>query len=256
MNFEGHGDYNVIGNSMSNDEDREDCRINFSSSSSFSIPTGARIKKVLLYWSASGTLTKSAEVNLNGRTVRAARTYHGGYNAYRFYGAEADVTHLVSPGFVTVSGIWYDNRGQLCTGNAAYAAWNMVIVYVSPFVPRARINLCSDWFRFTFPAGSYSSHVGCINYPQSSFSKTTVVTYESDNYKGEHFFINGGYRGDNLFRGTRAPNLDIRTFDITSVVRSGAHSIVYTIRSYLVHSRFGPAVEGLFMPIRVVLYRL
>lgn len=83
------------------------------------------------------------------------------------------------------------------------------------------------------------------------------MTFESDGYKGEYFFINSGYLGDNLFASNTAPNLDIRTFDLRSIVRSGASFISYTIKSYYVKTeRFGGAVEGLFMPLRVVYYTL
>ena len=257
VNFQGHGDYSVIGNSMSYDEDRENCAIKSSSSTWYTLPTGAVVKKAILFWSASGRMTKHATAHLNNNLVSATRTYFGGSSGYHFYGAEADVTHLVrGSGDYTVSGVWYDNRGLLCTGNAAYAAWSLVIVYEKMDLPLARINVCTDNFRFTFPAGVYSSYVDCVEGFKDSKARTTVVTFESDAYKGEHFFINQNFKGDNVFKGNTAPNLDIVTFDISEVVRTLVTRITYTIKSYFVRTRFGGAIEGLFMPIRVVYHTL
>lgn len=256
-NFEGPGDYVVIGNSGSNDEDRDDCSINPSSSATLSIPSGARIKKAYLYWSASGQIFKNADARLNGHFVGATKTFRGGASGYSFYGAVADVTGIVhGAGSYIVSNIWYDNRGLLCFGNAAYAAWSMVVVYERADLPKARINVCYNDFTFTFPAGTYTNHVGCIQGSSSTRARTTVVAFEGDAYKGEHFFINNVFKGNNLFRGSTAPNLDIRTFDILPIVKTGVRSITYTIKSFFVQTRFGGAVEGLVYPLRVTYHTI
>lgn len=258
INLEGPGDYEVIGNSMSRDEDREDCTILPFSSAVLSIPLGARVKSALLYWSASGHMTNTDGVMFNGIRITASNIYLGGYHSYRFYGAVADVTELVDgSGAIIVSDIPYDASGILCSGNAAYAAWALAVVYERADLPRQRINLCFDNFQFTFPAGVYSSSVKCIDGGSSTISaKTTVVTFESDSYKGEFFSISGSFLGDNLFRGQTAPNLDILNFDPVALqkIREGQTSLVYTVQSYYVETRFGGAIEGLFMPLRVVAY--
>eukprot|EP00179_Madagascaria_erythrocladioides_P008511 CAMPEP_0198312630 /NCGR_PEP_ID=MMETSP1450-20131203/3934_1 /TAXON_ID=753684 ORGANISM="Madagascaria erythrocladiodes, Strain CCMP3234" /NCGR_SAMPLE_ID=MMETSP1450 /ASSEMBLY_ACC=CAM_ASM_001115 /LENGTH=472 /DNA_ID=CAMNT_0044015581 /DNA_START=1 /DNA_END=1419 /DNA_ORIENTATION=- len=257
FDYEGSVDYKVVGNSMSYHEARDNCAQKSSSSASLSIPAGVRVKSAHLYWSASGTTSKTLSARLNGHYLTAERTWTGGYQSYQFYGAMTDVTHLVSAsGHYTVSGLWYDNSGILCWGNAAYASWVIVVVYEEASLPNSRINFCYDDFKFTFPQGTYRSSVDCIKKSGScpSEATTTVVTFESDAYKGEYFFLGQSYMGDNLFRGSTAPNLDIRDFDISGHVNSGISRLDYTLKSYYTHTVYGAAVEGLFMPIRIVKY--
>lgn len=256
VNFEGPGDYVVVGASMSVDEDRSNCAILSSSTASLSVPAGAKVKSALLYWSASGFISKTAQVQLNGNTVTAGRMYRGGSSGFHFYGSATDVTSLVSgSGSYTVSGIWYDNGNPYCNANAAYAAWTMVVVYERADLPRAQINVCFDDFTFTYPAGTYTSNVGCVaGNSGTRNARTTVVSFESDAYKGEDFLISGQPRGNGLFRGSTAPNLDILSFDVLGLVQSGVSSISYTFRTYVTNTVFGRAIEGLFLPIRVVYY--
>ncbi|CAN8065626.1 unnamed protein product [Agarophyton chilense] len=256
--FDGPGDYEVIGNSLSLDEDRENCGIRSSSSALLKVPNGAKVRKAILYWSASGKLEKKAKATLNGVTYEAQKIFSGGYGQTTFYGAWADVTSAVRQnGAYNVGGIWYDNGEPYCSLNAAYAAWTVIVIYERADLPIARVNFCANDFTFTFPAGTYTNTVGCIGGTSTtSTARTTVVTFESDGYKGENFFINGRYLGDNLFRGSTSPNFDIRSFDVVNVVRAQVRFISYTIRSYFVRTRFGGAIEGLFMPIRVVYHTL
>ncbi|PXF49377.1 hypothetical protein BWQ96_00693 [Gracilariopsis chorda] len=257
--FDGPGDYVVIGNSLSRDEDRDNCEVKPSSSAKLRIPNGARIKKAILYWSASGRIGKYARATLNDKVVFAQKVYTDRVSRMKFYGAWADVTSRVTGnGIFNVAGIQYDNGSPYCRLNAAYAAWSIVVVFEHPNLPLARVNLCANDFTFTFPSGVYTNSVGCVAGSRTtSKARTTLVTFESDGYKGEYFFINGGYLGDNLFASNTAPNLDIRSFDLRSIIRSGASYISYTIKSYYTRTdRFGGAVEGLFMPLRVVYYTL
>ena len=244
---------------MSYHEARTDCRQRDSSSANLSVPHNARVKSAHLYWSASGSpRTSTLKATLNGNTLYADQKWTDSYSGYHFYGAMKDVTHLVSKsGEYTVSGLWYDNSGQLCQGNAAYAAWSLVVVYEEDSLPNARVNFCYDNFDFTFPEGSYSSDVECIERLDDSCStnaRTTVVTFESDDYQGEHFYLGGKYMGDNIFRGRTAPNLDIVDFDVSGLVNQGIHSLEYKVETYYVNSIYGGAIEGLFMPIRVLKY--
>lgn len=257
--FDGRGDYVLIGNSHSRSEDRRDCTHFKSSSATLNIPAGAKVKKAILYWSASGQLKQKATTSLNGVFVKANRTYRSGYqNVYRFYGAWADVTSIVQKkGLYEVGNIWLDNAEPYCFFNSAYAAWSLAVIYERSNLLSARLNLCVDDFTFTYPAGVYTNHVRCISGSRSTLvARTSLVTFESDNYKGEHFSINGRYLGDNLFNGSTAPNLDIRSFDILSIVRTGVPFISYTVQSYFTQTPFGGATEGLFVPMRVVYHTL
>jgi len=263
-NYEGKGDYVVIGNSLSYDEDRQNCNLKTSASDTLSLPTGSKIVKAVLYWSASGTLPSNNRVKLNGNYVYGDKVYtDSSVSPYSFYGSEADVTNLVQTGTVTVREIAATTGDPYCTANAAYAAWTMVVVYENSSKPRARINVCTDWFEFTFPSSGpyyynqyydYDSTIKCVS-GATGEGKTTIVTFESDSYKGEHFSINGVYYGDNLFHGSTAPNLDIKEFDVSTQVQSSS-SIKYLFQTYLVYSVWGQAIEGLYAPVRVLYYEI
>jgi hypothetical protein len=256
--FEGQVDYKVIGNSMSNSEDRTDCSKKDSSSAVLSIPSGAKLEKVYLQWSGSGLV--DGTVKLNGQSVSASKTFSQRLSQWDFFGAFADVTHLVSgSGTYTVSDLSWSNAYSVCQANAAYGAWSLVAVYSGgDAVAGTRVHVCQDKFRMTYPQGYYQSSIGCIeaSYSCSSQAKFTIVTYESDAYKGEHFYIGGKYFGDNIFRGSTAPNLDIKTFDLGSQIITGSStSLSYKFETYYVNTVFGGAVEGLFDFVKVVKYR-
>lgn len=256
--FEGSVDYKVIGNSMSYSEDRRDCRKKSSSSSQLNVPHGAKIEKVYLQWSGSGQVDSA--VYLNGSYVRAAKTFNQHLYSLDFFGAYADVTHLVrGSGTYRVSGLSWSNAHGVCQANAAYGAWSLVVVYSGAnAVPGTRVHVCQDKFRMTFPQGTYSSSIGCVDasYSCNTNAELTLVTFEGDAYKGEYFYVGGQYFGNNLFRGTTAPNLDINTFNLgNSIVTGGSRSLSYNFKTYYVNSVFGGAVEGLFDFVKVLKYR-
>lgn len=260
--FEGKVDYEVIGNSMSYSEDRTNCHKKSSSSATLNIPNGATIEKAYLYWSGSGGLDN--RVKLNGQTVYAQQTFKESLQVWsdpngKFYGAYADVTHKVTgSGSFTVSGLWFDNGYNYCQSNAAYGAWVLSVVYSSSSLPDdTRIHVCQDNFEFTFPAGTYSENISCVkpsgNCPREA--ELTLATFESDDYKGEKFYIQGDYKGDNLFNGQTAPNLDIAEFSVPEGdITSATTSLSYHFKTYLVNSEFGPAIEGLFAAVAILKY--
>ncbi len=254
--FEGNVDYKVIGNSMSFSEDQSNCNQKSSSSASLSIPSGANIVKAYLQWSGSGSTDNA--VNLNGAGVTAQKTYtDNSLGTLTFFGAYADVTAMVQGGgSFTVSGLSWSNASAYCNANAAYGAWSMVVVYSSPSLSSARVHVCQDKFNLTFPANDYSSSIGCVEASTNcpSNAKLTIVTFESDGYKGEYLYIGGQYFGDNNFNGQTAPNLDIATFSVGSLVNGNTTSLGYTIESYNSNSVWGPATEGLFDFVKVLKY--
>ena len=256
--WNGPVDYTTIGSSMSLSEDRTNCGKKHSSSSRLYVPAGAKVEKAYLQWSGSGSV--DSYVTLNGYSVHAARTFTGGYGHWHFFGAYADVTSLVKKqgsGLYTVQNLSWSNSHTVCQANAAYGAWSLVVVYSSASLdPDTRIHVCQDKFKFTFPAGTYSTNINCVTSTCSSNAKLTLVTYESDAYKGEKFYVGGKLIGDNIFRGSTAPNLDIKSFNVgTSLVNAKTRTLNYYFQTYLVHTRFGNAIEGLFDFVKVFKYR-
>lgn len=261
FNVEGPGDYIVIGNSMSNSEDRSDCSLQPSTSASLDLPESATVHKAILYWSASGATKDSAHCELNGTPIHASKTFRysevNAYTSLHFYGGYADVTDVVTGSAeFSVSGIRSENNGWYCFRNSVYAAWSMVVIYAKPGLPAARIDACFDDFKFTFPAGVYKFQVGCVHPAPNSTGKTTVVAFEGDKYKIENFYIAGVFISNDAFHGSTAPNLDILTFSISEFLAHVTDILSYTLRSYYQRTIFGGAIEGLFLPVRVVYYTL
>ena len=250
-------DYLSIGNTMSQSEDRNNCNKNASSAKTLTLPAGAIVKAAYLYWSGSGSLDNT--VTLNGSTVTAqgTKTYYEPAWGMYFFGARANVTSKVTAsGLYTVSGLTWNNTGNYCTSNSAYGAWSMVVVYEKAGLTYSTIHINTDNFRMTYPANNYSSNINCINIPAgcNDNAKLTIIAFEGDNYKGETLTIGGVNRGDNNFRGQSGPNLDILTFDVSSVVNPGTTSLNYTINSYLSYTIWGNAIEGLFDYVKVLKY--
>lgn len=258
VNLQGPGDYIVIGNSLSLDEGKSDCSLKSSAAAELSLPSGASVVKAVLYWSASGSLPSTVTAQYNKQDVSASKTYSHTQKTsdgdLMFYGAEADVTSMVSAaGTIEVGGISAETDGLECEKSAAYAAWSMVVVYEMSGLPNSQINVCTDNFKYTYPEGSYTSKMQCIeNTANTAKGKTTVVAFESDSTAGEYFYINGVSQGEDLFKGTTAPNLDIKSFDIGSLVTSGVKQLLYTV---VPHKEGGASdVDGLFFPITVARY--
>jgi len=256
--FRGRIDSKVIGNSMSRSEDRSDCSKKSSSTRALQLDAGVTIERAFLQWSGSGQNIDS-RVTLNGEVVDADRTFRDGYQSYQFYGAYADVTDLVrdyGSADYTVRYLNWDNSNVYCQGNAAYGAWSLVVVYSDDNLQNSAIHVCQDQFEFTFPQGTYTNSVSCIDASVScaSNAELTIVTFEGDGYKGEYLNIGGQYYGDNNFCGQTSPNLDIASFDVSDLVTSNTNTLNYQIESYRVHTEFGWAVEGLIDFVKVLKY--
>uniref|UniRef100_A0A7S1XCS1 Uncharacterized protein n=1 Tax=Compsopogon caeruleus TaxID=31354 RepID=A0A7S1XCS1_9RHOD len=171
----------------------------------------------------------------------------------------ADVTSLVkASGTFTAHGIWYDSSDAYRKSSAMFASWTMVVVYESSSLPMSRVNFCFSDFQFTYPAGVYSSTVSCLTPPPQSMISATIVSFESDKYKGEKFWVNDHYFGDNLFKGGIGQGMDILTWDLSQMDLSLKKAITFKVESYLTPNSAGTSssVEGLFMPIHLVRYTM
>jgi hypothetical protein len=256
--FAGHIDYIVIGNTMSQSEDRNNCAKNASSSELLTIPAGAIIKKAYLYWSGSGSADNAVKLNGNAVTADNTKT-HSRSGGFSYFGARADVTGKVTTsGTYTVSDLSWSNASPYCNDNSAYGAWALTVVYELSSLPAARIHLNTEKFKFTYPAGIYSTTVSGINVPVGCVSnaKFTIVAFEGDSYKGEGLTVGGQNFGDNNFRGQSGPNLDILSWNIPTLVTSATTSLTYSINAYQSNSVFGSATEGLFDYVKVLKYNV
>jgi hypothetical protein len=254
--FTGNIEYVAIGNTFSKSEDRTNCGKNATSSQILTLPAGAVVKKAYLYWSGSG-LTDN-QVKLNGVSVTADNTKsHYRPLLFLYFAARKDVTSLVAgSGVYTVSELNWSNNFPYCFDNSAYGAWSLVVIYEQASLPAARIHVNTEKFKFTYPAGNYSTTIDNIAVPEScsSDARLTIVGFEGDNFIGEGLTIGGTSYGDNNFRGQSGANLDILSWNVGASVSSASSTLNYTINTYAAGTPFGPAVDGLFDYVKVLKY--
>ncbi len=256
--FSGNIDYLAIGNTFSQSEDRNNCNKNTSSTKVLTIPTGAIMKKAYLFWSGSGSVDNTIKLNGTNVTAQGTKTYER-YGGFTYFGARAEVTNLVtSSGSVTVSELSWNNGSPYCYDNSAYGGWSLVVVYEQSSLATSRIHINTEKLQFTYPASIYSTTISNISLPAgcSSNATFTIVAFEGDSYKGEELKIAGQNFGENNFRGQSGPNLDILSWNISTLVTSATSSLTYSIRSYQVNTVFGPAIEGLFDYIKILKYNI
>lgn len=164
--------------------------------------------------------------------------------------------YVHGPGLYTVGDIKAQTKGSICENNMAYAGWTMLIIFEKAGLPQSQLNICTHDFRLTAPAMSYTSRMRCTYGKNRMEARTTIVTLNAASGIGEYFYINGIYIGDNEFNGSTAPNLDIREYDDTSLVKRGISMVIHTFVTYEEDSKFGNTVENLVAPVRVLRYKI
>lgn len=258
--FSGKVDYTVIGNSFTSSE--TSCDNLGSRSASLSVPAGSTIKAAYLYWAGSGSSVDTV-VAFNGQTIAAQKSWQdsfiNGSSTMYFFGARAEVTHLVSgSNNYTVSGLSYHNGAPYCNTYSTLGNWALVVVYENNSLPDQIVNLY-DGFQGEFrgPNGTSNSttltHYLPVNIPGGCAQavQLTHVSHEGDNYKGEYLYINNSSFGNNTYNGSTAPNLDIDSYNITNLVGTGASNISFATQNYYTNG----AQEAYFNNAFVIKYR-
>lgn len=152
--FNGRYDFTLIGNTLNTAENTFGaCEILTSSSANLQLNPEDQIEKAYLYWAGSGT--GDLEVQLNGNTVTAERTFATLMEEYdfwqnRFYqlpffSAFADVTNLVkSSGNTTYTLSDLDLRNVItnyCFNSTNFGGWAIVVVYKNENFPLYQLNV-------------------------------------------------------------------------------------------------------------------
>ncbi len=238
--FTGNYDYKIIGATENYNE--FNCTDIGDQTKYLSLPSGSKVTRAYLYWSGSGSL--DSRVYLNGTSVYSEENFSFyAWNGYdmRFYGARADVTHLVNGNKdYKVSGLSWSKPYSLCNGYGAYGGWTLVVVYENSSAPENEVTI-HDGFRGYWPEGTVTNYLKNITVPTQCAKdvELTAVTWEGDNYKGEYFHINNYYIGGNTLNGSTDPNLDIDKYNLNSYVSPGDTQIKVHTRSY----RYNNAIE-------------
>ena len=209
------------------------------------IPSGDNIIGAYLYWSGTGSV--DASVELNGQTITAQRCWTQQREALDYFAAYADVTTQVQ---TTGEGIYeftgLNNSGLYssfqCAGGAGpstlYGGWSLIVILENDATYEDFTIFYYDGFRL-FRQESFSVNIQSNVYDEFENSKVGVIAWEGDqdpNISGDDIRLNGvllpspngGYSSpDNIFNGTNSfvtPsnqqlfNADFDSFDASSVV--------------------------------------
>lgn len=141
-------DFTAIGNTMNLSENNlgESCVILNSSSAELNIQNYDNIVAAYLYWAGSGI--EDSQVNLNGTTINAERSFsyeYGTSNPLLFYGAFADVTNFIA---ANGNGIYelsefdmYANLEDYCQSGLNFGGWSIIVIYQIDGLPLSQINI-------------------------------------------------------------------------------------------------------------------
>lgn len=137
--YAGNLSFELAGNSLRRTNNT--CAIRNQSSSRIDLPAGSSIKAAFLYWSGSGGVDST--VNLNGQTINAGQTYTETFGGRNYFSARADISNLISSSSAnyTVSGLSFDGSASYCNGGSAYGGWAMVVIYENSSEPLRVVNL-------------------------------------------------------------------------------------------------------------------
>ncbi|MFO1427224.1 MAG: hypothetical protein U1F11_09685 [Steroidobacteraceae bacterium] len=193
------------------------------------IPAGTTVLSAWLYWAGSastsgGTTQVDATVTLNGTTVNAARTFTAAYDnggtLFRYFGAVADVTSLVTGnGNFTFGGLTVNNGAPHCASQAVVGGWGLVVIYQGASERLRAINVF-DGLQF-FRGSSLTLTPDGFRIPASNIDgRIAVITWEGDpnnsdplNGVSESLAFNGSTLDDGLVPAGSVPT--VQQFDGT-----------------------------------------
>lgn len=257
--FTGKINYTVTGGTLRSNPDNIDaCSLNTTSTAALSnLPNGVDIIKAYLYWSGSGASVDN-QVDFAGSSLTADKTYTESFflsdpvlgdNNYSFFQGVKDVTDIVrvtENGSYQFGGLTVENASAYCGLQGVLSAWSLVVIHEDPTVPINKMNTIKLY------DGLEVSRNQTVNYTLSGITvasdpvaKFSMLVWEGDQSLGgttESFAFNGSTLSDtynpleNQFNSSINTNqalntygLDFDTFDVTSYVAAGDHSITGTI---------------------------
>ena len=243
----GNYDYVWIGDQMVNGEKGGQCSYSSTTlSKSLSLPSGSQVVKAYLYWSGTGSL--DSQVSFNGTNVNAQHTgtksFTSGWTNYNYYGGFSEVTNLVAgSGTYNVSGVSF-NRDPYCDTGSFYAGYSLLVVYQQSSLPQSTVNVYKGWdstYGSTYPTSNVTTSrtLAGLSIPTTCTPNVmyTQMLWDGDAYKGEYFYINSNYIGDNTYNGSADYNLDIDSYNVSGYVAGGQNSFntsttIYNAASY------------------------
>jgi hypothetical protein len=208
-----------------------------SGSQTFLLPAGSTGVKAYLVWSGLTTTSGSMDNNmsLNGNSVTSSSTVMNGISGsssnLAFYYSMADITSLAQSlltpsATVTLTGSGVDN--YFCGGGAGHAGWALWVVYQSSTLPSTKINLYS--LNFTSPYnGSLNLTYNNITYDAGCKNiNHGYIAWDGDTYKTNEVYSLNGTNYTGVMNGSTSDDLDIDTYNVTSLVTGSSLNAIYS----------------------------
>ncbi len=252
--FNGRFDYIAIGNTMNLEENESsnnaNCNILTSSSANLNLNPGQNIAAAYLYWAGSGEV--DTNVNLNGITVEATKTFNTSSTiateTFLFFAAFADVTSILQTQgntMYTVSDLILPTPLTLyCQFGVNFAGWSIVIIYEDDSSPLNQLNVYDGLQRVPV---NISITLDSLNIIDNEGAKIGFLAWEGDSSLAvnEQLTINGNvlenlplnpannaFNGTNSFTGqTDLFNMDIDVYDIENNINIGDTSAIIELTS-------------------------
>lgn len=247
--FNGRYDYVAIGNTLNTEENGlfTDCTILTSSSADLTLDPSQNIVAAYLYWAGSGS--GDFNIELNGTSITAERTFSDALDATRiFFAAFADVTDLVineSNGTFTVSEFDLTNViTPYCPTGTNFGGWAISIIYQDDNLPLNQLNVYDG---LQSVPSFLSITLDNLNVLDNEDAKIGFIAWEGDRNLAltEQLSINGNVisnpplnPANNAFNGTNSftgesdlYNMDIDVYNIQDNISIGDTSATITLTS-------------------------
>ena len=257
--FNGKYDYTAFGNTLNLSPNS--CNIQTQSSAIFSLSSSQNLISAYLYWSGSGGLITDTypgdyQVDLNGISISAERTFIDNSLDIKFYGAFADVTDILNNfgnGTYTVSD--FDLTSNIFPGSpycniaTDYGGWSIIVVYQDSALSLNQVNIF-DGFESVAPLvnnNNLNIQLTTLNVVDNIGAKIGFLAWEGDASLAvnETLRINGNILSnpplnpeDNAFNGTNSftnsnqlYNMDIDFYNIENYIQTGDVSATIDLTS-------------------------
>jgi gliding motility-associated-like protein len=255
--YNGKYDYKAFGNTLNISPNS--CNIQTQSSAVFNLSPSQNLISAYLYWSGSGGLINDTfpgdyEVNLNGITVSAERTFINNLQDNKFYGAFADVTSILNNfgnGTYTVSN--FDLTGNIfpgspyCNNQTDFGGWTITVVYQDNSLPLNQVNLFDGFESVSQFNNNLTIQLTTLNVMDNMGAKIGFLAWEGDASLdvNETLRINGNILSNpplnpqtNAFNGTNSftnssqlYNMDIDFYNIENYIQPGDVSATISLTS-------------------------
>ena len=236
--FNGRYDYTAIGNTLNLVENGMfvPCEILTSSSSNLVLNSNQNIIAAYLYWAGSGT--GDFDIEVNGISVSADRTFSNSFNNRVFFAAFADISSLVQDqGDTTYTISEFDLTAIIdpyCPTGSNFGGWAITVIYEDSSLPLNQLNVYDGLQRVPT---SLTITLENLNVLDNQGAKIGFVAWEGDANiaVNEQLTINGNLIGNpplnpdnNAFNGTNSftgasnlYNMDIDVYNIQNNIAIG-----------------------------------